>query len=235
MIYKIGICDDEEMMIKINESYLQNISERNHKKISITSFLNGESLLEYATLNQLDIVFLDIDMVGINGLETADALGNLQKDIVIIFITGYKEYAYQAFGVNAIDYLIKPLMPDKIEKALLKAMELVVMKKNNYSNKALIITENNIKTKIQQRTILYIEKTKNQCILHTLTGNKSCYKSLKEILKELEPYFWQINQGIIVNSNYIQKIEGEQILLKNYGFFTLGRKYKNDIKNSFFT
>lgn len=92
---------------------------------SLELFQNGNAALQYLKNNPVDIAFLDIEMQGkgYSGIELAKQIRKIDKRIVIVFITAYASYALDAFGVDAIDYVIKPYMKEDIDKALKKAMK----------------------------------------------------------------------------------------------------------------
>lgn len=235
MKYHIGICDDEEMILSVSEVYVREISKKINLDIEIFCFKSGIELLEFVkNNNRLDLLFLDIDMKDLNGISTAVQLRMLKKDTVIIFVTGHREFAIDAFEVDAVGYIVKPVDPVKMEKLMKKAINLLIMTRNKIVNTMLIITEENIKKRIPQYKIMYIEKEKNQCAIHTLENVHYCYTTIAKIVEELDDYFWQINQGTIINKKYIKDIKGNDVILKNDLVFSLGRKFSKQVKEQFY-
>lgn len=241
MIYQVGICDDEPFMQKINRFYAEEIAEKLDLQLNFHVFSSGEELLQYVSAHELHITFLDIDMGGMSGLETAEHLVKISKDTAIIFATSHNEFALNAFEVDAVGYLVKPYELDKMEKALKKAITLVNLKKNRFLNKAITITEENMKIKIQQRSIVTIEKEGNQCIIYQADKMNRCYSSIKKMMEGLEDYFWQIGEGVIVNSKYIKTIEGSKLYMKQKksssnveGYYKIGRKFLPIVKEKYY-
>lgn len=234
MRYIIGICDDEELMLKINELYVREMSKKIGIDVEILCFRSGNEIIEYSQSDKIDVAFMDIDMKGISGINAALKLKSINRDMVIIFVTGHREFAIDAFEADAVGYLVKPIQPEKVEKMLRKSINLIILMKNRVNNTMLVITEDNIKKKIPQYKIIYIEKEGNQCQIHTTEGTHSYYIAITKIIEELEDYFWQINQGIIINKKFIKDIVKNEILLKNGLSFTLGRKYSKEIRQKFF-
>lgn len=234
MQYKIGICDDEELMININSLYIRDIAKKLGLDITLHTFSSGESLLAYADSHPLDIAFLDIDMDGISGISVAFSLRKKYPNLVTIFITGHSEYALEAFDTDAAGYLVKPLNPEKLEYSLKKAIKYTKLAKKATISKYITITEDNIKKKLPQYQILYFEKEGNQCKVVTTTTTHYWYVTIKSILQILDEDFIQVNQGVIVNCRYIKNIIKDSIHLKDGSSFTIGRKYLPIVKEHFF-
>lgn len=114
---KIIAVDDERLVLEDMADICRNISTVE----SFETFSNPADALEYAALNDdIDVAFLDIEMPLMTGLELAKRLNRIRPDIKIIFVTGFKEYAFEAFGVNAIGYVLKPFNEEMILKELSK-------------------------------------------------------------------------------------------------------------------
>lgn len=114
---KIAICDDEK---EIRESLRKILEEYKEPFEQIDLYTSGEELLEYD--RNYDLLFLDIDMKGINGIETARKIRLKDKKIKIVYVTAYKEYASQAFSVHAFGYLLKPIKKEKIYRQIQDAL-----------------------------------------------------------------------------------------------------------------
>ena len=102
-MYKIAVCDDEEA---VSEQVTNLIAEWN-PAVDVVCFSSGEALLE--NYQSYEAVFLDIDMAGMNGIETGKAIRRLDKDTKIVYLTAYRDYVSGAFGVHAFQYLLKPV------------------------------------------------------------------------------------------------------------------------------
>ena len=102
-MYKIAVCDDEERIV----SEVKNIIEEWDSSIEVVCFSSGEKLVE--NYEGYEAVFLDIDMKGMNGIETGKAIRRLDKDTKIVYLTAYRDYVAGAFGVHAFQYLLKPV------------------------------------------------------------------------------------------------------------------------------
>lgn len=234
MRFEIGICDDETIMQQINSLYIQNIADKFNLDIMLHTFSSGEELLDFSKNHPLHIVFLDIDMVGVSGIETAFSLRKYYPDIVTIFITGHTEYAIEAFDTEAIGYIMKPVDATKLERIFIKAINYVKMTMNTIRSKSITFVEDNIKKKLPQHQIIYFEKEGNQCKIITAKSTHYWYTTIKNILDILDDDFIQINQGIIANKRYIASIIKGDLILKNGDTFKIGRKYLPNVRASFF-
>lgn len=234
MKFCIAICDDEEMMLKINQVYITEMIKKIGVEAQITCFKSGQEVIKFAQNHDIDIAFLDIDMKGLSGIATAVQLKKLKQSIITIFVTGHREFAVEAFDAEAVGYLVKPVEPQKLEKLLKRAINLVIMQKNRLINSNITITEDNLKKKIQQYKIIYIEKKINKCLINTTEQTHSCYDTIANMKNMLDDSFLQISQGVIVNKRYIRSIEGNDVLLKNQLIFSIGRKFIKEVKASYF-
>lgn len=114
MTMRIAAVDDETHVLERFERMVLGISEL--KLCSL--FETGEQLLAYLKENRLDAVFLDIEMPGVNGLQLSEQIQNLNENIEIIFVTAFNQYAVEAFEVQALDYILKPLTEDRLAKSV---------------------------------------------------------------------------------------------------------------------
>ncbi|SCP96006.1 response regulator [Anaerobium acetethylicum] len=115
----IAAVDDERHVL---ERFERMVSEIEGVKLC-GLFETGEELIEYMKCNPLDAVFLDIEMPGGNGMELAVRIQDLNRNIEIIFITAYGQYAVEAFDINALDYILKPLKKERLEKSIERIMD----------------------------------------------------------------------------------------------------------------
>ena len=120
---KIAICDDNEVIVHNVKSALSECKYIS-SQTSIEEFYSGENLMEaYKSGKTFNIVFLDIQMNQMNGIETAKKIKYLQKDVILIFLTGHNNYVNEAFRVQAFQYLMKPVKREEILKEFKRALE----------------------------------------------------------------------------------------------------------------
>ncbi len=233
MKINIVVCDDENIALKIDCTYIEELAKKYKVDASITGFLSGEKVLEHMEHNEIDMVFLDIDLKGINGINVAAKLLKKNPRVIIIFITAHREFALDAFTVEAFSYLVKPIDPDRLERVFRKAVMQVNDINNRLQRVPLIITEDNIKRKISQANILYIERVGSQSIIFTKIARHSVYETITSLINRLEDNFLQINQGIIVNLEEVAVIKGHLVTMKTGEVFSIGRTYSKDVKKKY--
>lgn len=230
MKINIIVCDDESLALKINCTYIEEIAKKYRIDVKVTGLISGEKVIEYLEMNEVDIAFLDIDLKGMSGLTVASKILKKNPKIITIFITSHSEYAYDAFTVEAFSYLMKPIDPDRLERIFKKAVLHVNDIYNRLSRVPLLITEDNIKRKINQSSIIFIERVYSQSIIITKTGKHSVYETITSLIGRLEENFLQINQGIIVNLEEVAIIKGSQVNMKTGEIFSVGRTFSKTVK-----
>lgn len=203
----IGLCDDDKASLKIISTYLQKFMNEFEKEVWITLFTNGEEIIRYL---------------------------DEEKRLDIAFLTGHAEYALEAFEVEAAGYLVKPVNERKLKRLLVKSLKEAAAEKSRMKLSSLTVTDENIKKKIQQNKILYIEKNRNQSLIYTAEHIYCVYESMKSLAEKVDEFLWQINQGLIVNCSYIIKIEKGKVWLKNGLDYTIGRRYLKEVKGKYF-
>ena len=133
---EVAIVDDE----KVIREQIKKLTVKYEPDCNVIAYETGEELL--AEGKKLDVVFLDIQMEGMNGIDTARALREKQEDMVVIFITGVKEYVFEAFDVSAFHYLLKPVEEKKFSEVFERAKK-EVEKRNTRGQKSLFIKTRN--------------------------------------------------------------------------------------------
>lgn len=230
----IAVCDDESITLKTNCSYMEDLAKKYKVDTNIVGFCSGAELLDYMEHNEdIDIAFLDVDMKGMNGIQTAAMMTRRNPRTVIIFITGHKEFAYDAFTVEAFSFLVKPIDPERLDRIFKKAILQVNDLMNRKHRSSLIITEDNIKKKINQSAILYIERIEARSIIVTKTAKHGVYETITSLENRLEDNFLRINQGIIVNLNEVAKVQRTQVTMKAGEIFPIGRTYHKHVKERY--
>lgn len=165
-----------------------------------------------------DIVFLDIELSDDSGLALAKKLESLERPPVIVFATAYDEYAYQAFELNAVDYLLKPFDEERLEKSLDKASKLLHQSKKSFSITPSHLTGENsgkIPVLVAERIvilhlsdILFVESQDGKSLVHTVDRQYKVSEALVVFEKKLPPsQFLRVHRSYIVNLDHIVEIE----------------------------
>lgn len=234
MTYQIGICDDEEYQIKLNGLYLKELATQNNWDMEYHGFKKGSNVLKYMEKKPLDILFLDIDLGEESGIRMAAQLAARYPKLVVIFVTGHREFAGEAFEVEAMGYLVKPYDIKKMERILRKAL-LQVTALNNYGeSKEIVITDENLKKKISIEEIKYIQRQLSKSVICTDKRSYNVYETITSLCERLGDGFLRVNQGEVVAIREIAEIKGNTVVLKNEMEMAIGRTYRKEVLDTYF-
>ncbi|MDU1890336.1 MAG: LytTR family DNA-binding domain-containing protein [Dysgonomonas sp.] len=203
----------------------------------LACFNSAETAGEFINKETVDLIFLDINMPGINGIEFARTI---PKYTLIIFTTAYSQYALDSYEVDAIDYLVKPIDPVKFRKAVNKAIVYHTLLLNE-DKKSIEATEDEyifVKSdrkyfKINLEDILFIEGLKDYVIIQMESQRIISRMRLKTV-QDLLPssMFIRINKSYIVNKKRIDSFDNNDVFIKTYEI-AIGNSYRDEFFNDF--
>lgn len=234
MSYQVAFCDDEVFQIKLNNLFLKEIASKNGYDFEYHGFQSGKALKNYLGSHNLDILFLDIDLGDETGIEVAAWVTRNYPDVITVFVTGHREFAEEAFEVEAMGYLVKPYDISKMENVLKKAMNLLQNNQKEKISTEIVITDENIKKKIDCRDILYIERQQSKSIIKTQQKEYQVYETMTSLCDRIGESFIRVNQGEVVNLNIIKEIKGNTVYLKNGMEMSIGRTYRKEVLEKYF-
>ncbi|AWK04472.1 DNA-binding response regulator [Flavobacterium crocinum] len=224
--YRCLIIDDESPAHKALISHISKFDELEHSG----SAFNGMEAIKLLNENQYDIIFLDINMPVISGVELMELQPNRPLTIVT---TAYSDFALSAYQNDAIDYLMKPISLDKFTKAIEKAKTYhsgnTLKKENNSTEKTLSFRSNGQTIETPLSDILYIESLGNYMKLYNskLKSPIIIYGSLASISSEIDcSHFIQVHRSFIVNTTKIMAVTLKNITMANGDIIPVGRKYQ---------
>lgn len=195
---------------------------------------NAMEAAEVLHNENVDLIFLDIQMPGLNGLQF---LQSLQRPPMVIFVTAYKDYAVEGFTLNAVDYLVKPVSFERFLKACNKAQELYNLRQKDVTKEILpdyffVYVEYNL-VKVSIPDILYIEGMKDYVKIFLQSGPKPIITkmSLKSLEEKLAPYrFVRIHKSYIVSADKVTAIKRDLICIGKIEL-PLGESYRSTVEN----
>lgn len=202
---KTVIAEDHEDSLEIIESFI----ERKSSFDVIATCNNGEDLINHVITNKPDLIIADINMPKLNGMDAVKKCKKVMPDIKVIFLTGYDEYAVEAFAESAVDYIIKPLDIVRLYQALDKvetSLHQSYGSKNEYYSKKLKIKNNGIIHLISMEDIYFIEKQGKKCIIYTTNKTIETNENLMELQKKLDDNFFVAHRSNIINLSKISYI-----------------------------
>ena len=207
----LGICDDEKHYRSIIRKYLEEILQSNVQSYEIHEFTSGEELLENYP-NNLDILVLDIQMDGIDGMNTARRIRKFDSKVEIIFMTSYSEFMQEGYEVRAYRYLLKPIDFDNLNKHIIPCVNELKRRNSNY----LTINTKNYIDRIKIDSILYIETQRPNLLIYTNKKVHSLRMSMRKIEGILEEYsFYRCHNSFLVNLKEIESMDGEYIFISD--------------------
>ncbi|OUL62943.1 LytTR family DNA-binding domain-containing protein [Flavobacterium sp. AJR] len=228
--YRCLIIDDETPAHKALASHIAKYEDLEHSG----SAFSGMEALKMLNENTYDIIFLDINMPVISGVELMELQPNRPLTIVT---TAYSDFALSAYENDAIDYLLKPISIEKFAKAITKAKAYFLGKKNKNNNSVkdvLFYRVNGQMTDILLKDIIYIESLGNymKIFSNKLDMPIIIYGSLSSIATDIDSVnFIQIHRSFIVNTKAIQALTSRTLTMSNGEVLPIGRKYQILVDN----
>ena len=203
----VAICDDELLMREEIIRRCEKYKTSNINDFEIIGFASGEELLECT--RPIDILFLDIQMKGLNGLKTAELIRVKDESMIIIFLTGYKGFMQMGYKVKAFRYLLKPIKEVELFDALTEAMNDIT------KNDRVVVGCDGEIIFLKLKEIIYVEYHRRCTFVRTRRYFYETTKTMSEWESILNTGdFFRVHKAYIVNMEYIKKI-GKEILLDN--------------------
>lgn len=224
------IVDDEPKAIAVLERYCNEVRQIQ----LIKAFRDPVRAIEFVQANKVDLLFLDINMPKISGLELLGVLKNKPK---IIFTTAYSEYAMESYEYEAIDYLLKPIEFHRFVRAVSKAARLINLEKKNSSaeetpaesDKTIYIKSGPQLYKVKLSDIRYLEKDSNYLTFHTGDRKILSRQNMKDVFDLLNPdEFIRVHKSFVVALRHIEVIESHQVTLGDKKI-PVGRNYREEL------
>ncbi len=220
MLKAIAI-DDEPMALEVIKAHANKVTFIQLKD----TFVSAMEALEYIKTNPVDLVFLDINMPDITGLDFSQLL---PKSCGIIFTTAYSQYAADAFNLNAIDYLVKPFDFVRFMKACQKAMD--TLNKEEAETPYLFVKDSYDLVRIVLADLLYVQSEGNYLTFKEKDKKTVTRMTMTEALELLpSKNFMRVNKSYVVNLNHIQKIERHQVSVAEKEFVPIAANYHSEL------
>ncbi len=223
---EIAIVDDEKMIL----GHIREMIENRKPDCNVTCFLSGKELL--AAAKPFDIIFLDIQMDGMNGIEAAKEVRKNNADTVLIFVTGIKEYVFEALDIYAFHYLLKPVTEQKFTEVFEQALREAELRKMRRKKQLFINTRNKGIT-IDADNILYIESVSRKVEIHTIQEVIEAYGALGELETQLGRAFYRCHRGYLVNMAHIKEYKRDCITLTGGNIVYLSKKKYGEFVNAY--
>lgn len=219
---RFAICDDEPEHIKLLQAYFD---KRPELFIESEPYYSGEALVADYQNNgvRYDALFIDMEMGAMNGIDTANAIRALDEYVIIIFVTGYAQYAPLGFECGASRYLVKPLRDKKVNEALD-----FIVKRLSREKKILSFNFNKEHVRLLCDDIIYCESEHNGSIIYTQDGSFPTRMTISELITKLDnEQFSRVNRGYIVNLARVKISNSERVVMQGcQSFIPIGKTYR---------
>ncbi len=209
LMIEIALVEDEDIYIDTIKEFVNKYCEERSEEIHLSIFHDGMEFLDEYN-GTFDIVFLDIMMKFLDGMTTAEKIRQIDKEIIIFFITNSTQYAIRGYAVDAMDYILKPVSYFSFSQKLDKAISRIKQNENQFIT---LVYKNMIK-KIQVSEIYYIESQGHLQTFYTKNGNFTIRDKIENIEEKLNGmHFFRSNKGCLVNMNHVQGVEDSCCLI----------------------
>jgi DNA-binding LytR/AlgR family response regulator len=226
------IVDDEPLALDVLETFISQLPDINLVQKCENAFEANEALKK----NDIDLLFLDIQMPQLTGIDFYKSLTNPPE---VIFTTAYSNYAVEGFEMNAVDYLVKPISLDRFMKAVNKATEKINSKKGDHQSSSgdeedyIFVKADKKLVKVNYDDILYIEGLKDYVIIRMTKGRVITLQTMKSLEEKLpSKYFKRIHRSYILGLSKINAVVGNTVEILENGKtkqLPIGKNYRDEL------
>ena len=225
----IAIIEDDSNAAELLKSFAKKYGEEKNLQIVVNHFGNSLDFLEnYKPV--YDLVFMDIILPDSNGFETAKRLRDIDKSVLLIFVTNLQQFAVKGYEVDAIDFIIKPVYYRGFCQKMDKAVNLIKQK----DTREIVIKRSAGMLKVPLKSVYYVEVMGHKIIFHTSEGDVDSGGSLAELEKRLfDDDFLRCNNCYLVNLKHIKSIDKYDITMSNGDVIRISQTKKKSFMGAF--
>lgn len=200
---RIGICDDAADARDALRIQLEKILNEEKEQI-VYEFSTGAGAVHWLETHpgEIDLLFLDVEMAGTNGMAAAEAVRRFDTELMIVFVTGYSDYVFDGYKVNALDYIIKPAKPERLSEVLRRVRAQLEAKKSEMY----VFRNTDGSFRLPIAAIHYFYSDRRKVVLVCNEKEYSFYAKLDEVERQLSGSFVRIHQRYLVNTGQVVQI-----------------------------
>ncbi|MDR0347098.1 MAG: LytTR family DNA-binding domain-containing protein [Coriobacteriales bacterium] len=222
---RIALCEDAA----VDTDLLTALIDMSKIPYRLDAFTSGEALLEVFTKEKYDLIFLDVYMAELTGVQTAERIRDIDTQVVIVFTTTSDDFTREGYRLNAYKYLLKPV----VEEDVVDALELATLKRDKAQGATLAIVTDNVPVVIPLNDIIFVESSNRRSLIYT-TGETYATTLTIDALEKLlpSPRFLRSHRSYIVNLDHVEDLE-EDFIMDNGDIAYVAVKNHRKIKHAY--
>ena len=227
-MYNIGICDDGKNICAVLEEMVQLYSQKNKIKMDTKIWYTGEELCQFLEQGgHLDILFLDIELFEVTGIEVGDFIRNKMEDrgMQIVYISGKSSYAQKLFKTQPLDFLVKPITQQQIEDALELGVKLLEKNRQKFE-----FQNGKDYYYISYGKIIYFESEGRKIKIVAGGAEKAFYGGIRDLEKKLPREFFTIHQSYVINKAHVVRYTYEMVEMDNGTMLSISKAYRKQVR-----
>lgn len=227
-MYNIGICDDGKNICALLEEMVLLYAEKNKLKIDVQVWYAGEDLCKYLEQNgHLDILFLDIELIELSGIQVGDFIRNKMMDrgMQIIYISNSSSYALELFKTQPMDFLVKPITAQQVEESLALAVKLIEKSSEKFE-----FQNGRVYYYISYGDIIYFESVGRKIKIVAVGAEKEFYGEIGDLDKKLPRDFFKIHQSYVINKTHVLRYTYEMVEMDNDTMLSISKAYRKQVR-----
>lgn len=232
----IGICDDDNVQIEYVEKLINEYSQNFDSEFQVHTYNNEQMLMDAIKKIKHNILFMDVEIDKANGIDISKRIQDIQDDISFVFISGHTSYSLDAYVVEPVHYLVKPINRAEFFVALDRAIKKNKrLKYENYFNDFILINSDGTSIRINLNEFEYAKKEGRKIFIKTVNDKYLVNDSIKNFIDRIASRFIiRINQSTIINISYVKEFSDKSLVMSSDESFLIGRGYKKKFKNQMF-
>ncbi len=227
-MYRVGICDDDKILCSLLEKQIQALSADIAVRFETEVWYSGESLERDLKKGLgLDILFLDIELLQKNGIETGafirDEMGD--TDTHIVYISSKQGYAMELFKIQPLEFLIKPISAARLKEVLIRSI-----KRKKGAESCFEYRKGGQFIRIPVKEILYFMSMDKKVLIIKNAGQEEFYGKLKNVMEQLPAGFLMIHQSYVIHQEYVSEYSYESIKMMNGDLLSVSKPYRKEVR-----
>lgn len=226
----IAICDDDDHIRSLLKTETLKMMENCGEKFSVDSFSDPEACFFHLQKNNVDLLFLDIEMPGMDGFSLAKKIQKSNPELSLIFVSSHENMVFDSYEYDALWFVRKSKLMADLDKAVKKFLERII-----YNHLCYVVRDNTNTCKLLYKDILYFECNAHTISVRTTVCTHKMTGSLKKLEEELRPgQFARVHKSFLVNLKHIYTINSDTITLSDGSRVPLSKERRSEVRKIYF-